>query len=154
MGTTIGTGGTRTNHGAGVIPYAVNDGRDNPQSYRPFTTILDRPRPPPRGLAGAYTQRREIELAFNELETPNAAPPHHAALKVPERVPGGDLGTPVLPLRDPTLMAGAASHSGRPGPNRFVAALRITRQTIPHRGAFCPATRPRPSAPGCPSYGD
>ena len=107
--------------------------REHPTSYRLFTTILDPAEAPAAELAAAYAQRWEIELAFDELKTHQRGPRTRAALEVPRPGPARDLGTPVLPLRDPLpdgrgrhprrtrprpgqLRRRAADHPGRPSP--------------------------------------
>ena len=67
------------------------------------------PRSPRPSLAAAYTQRWEIELAFDELKTHQRGPRTVLRTKSPDLVAPGDLGTPVLPLRDPL-----ADDRGRP----------------------------------------
>jgi len=57
-----------------VIDYTIEDGRDNPTSYRLFTTLLEPAEAGAIDLAAAYTQRWEIELAFDELKTHQRGP--------------------------------------------------------------------------------
>jgi Insertion element 4 transposase N-terminal/Transposase DDE domain len=57
-----------------VIDYTIDDGRENPASYRLFTTILDPAQASAIKLAAAYVQRWEIELAFDELKTHQRGP--------------------------------------------------------------------------------
>jgi IS4 transposase len=57
-----------------VIDYTIDDGRENPTSYRLFTTMLDPDEVTAVDLAAAYTQRWEIELAFDELKTHQRGP--------------------------------------------------------------------------------
>lgn len=52
-----------------VIDYTIDDGRDNPETYRLLTTLLDPAEAPAEDLAAAYVQRWEIETAFDELKT-------------------------------------------------------------------------------------
>src|SRR3954447_11521659 len=52
-----------------VIDYTIDDGRDDPTGYRLFTTLLEPAEVTAIDLAAAYTQRWEIELAFDELKT-------------------------------------------------------------------------------------
>ena len=67
-----------------VIDYTVDDGRDNPQSYRLFTTILNPVEASATELAAAYAQRWEIELAFDELKTHQRGPRTVLRSKSPE----------------------------------------------------------------------
>ncbi len=59
---------------ARVIDYTLDDGRGNPTVYRLFTTLLDPLEAPAVELAGAYTQRWEIESVFDELKTHQRGP--------------------------------------------------------------------------------
>ncbi len=52
-----------------VISYTIEDGRDPAGPYRLITTILDPEQAPAIELAAAYSQRWEIESAFDELKT-------------------------------------------------------------------------------------
>ena len=57
-----------------VIDYRIDDGRANGEHYRLFTTILDPGDVSALDLAAAYTQRWEIESAFDELKTHQHGP--------------------------------------------------------------------------------
>jgi len=122
-----------------VIDYTIDDGRDNPTSYRLFTTVLDPGEAAAVDLAAAYTQRWEIELAFDELKTHQRGPRTVLRSKSPDLVLQEIWGHLCCHYAIRSLMAEAATHSGH-DPDRvsFVAALRITRQTIAHPGAFPP----------------
>ena len=52
-----------------VIDYTIEDGRQNPESYRLLTTILDPADASAEELAAAYFDRWEIESTFDELKT-------------------------------------------------------------------------------------
>jgi hypothetical protein len=69
-----------------VIDYTVEDGRDNPESYRLFTTITDPTVASATELAAAYVQRWEIELAFDELKTHQRGPRTVLRSKSPDLV--------------------------------------------------------------------
>jgi len=69
-----------------VIDYTVEDDRDNPESYRLFTTIWDLGQATPTELATAYVQRWEIKLAFDELETHPRGPRAVLRSKSPDLV--------------------------------------------------------------------
>jgi len=122
-----------------VIDYTVDDGRDNPESYRLFTTILDPAEASATELAAAYAERWEIELAFDELKTHQRGPRTVLRSKSPELVLQEIWGHLCCHFAIRSLMADAAQHCGH-DPDRvsFVAALRITRQFVAHRSAFPP----------------
>ncbi len=122
-----------------VIDYTIADGRENPTSYRLFTTLLDPEEVSAVDLAAAYTQRWEIELAFDELKTHQRGPRTVLRSKSPELVLQEIWGHLCCHYAIRSLMAEAATHSGH-DPDRvsFVAALRITRQTLAQPGAFPP----------------
>jgi hypothetical protein len=122
-----------------VIDYSIDDGRDNPEHYRLFTTILDPVQAPATELAAAYVQRWEIELAFDELKTHQRGPRTVLRSKSPELVQQEIWGHLCCHYAIRSLMAEAAAHAGH-DPDRvsFVAALRITRQSVAQQGAFPP----------------
>lgn len=122
-----------------VIDYTIHDGRDNPTTYRLFTTLLDPDEVSAVDLAAAYTQRWEIELAFDELKTHQRGPRTVLRSKSPDLVLQEIWGHLCCHYAIRSLMVDAATHSGH-DPDRvsFVAALRIIRQTIAHPGAFPP----------------
>jgi hypothetical protein len=122
-----------------VIDYTIEDGRENSTTYRLFTTLLDPDEAPATDLATAYAQRWEIELAFDELKTHQRGPRTVLRSKSPDLVLQEIWGHLCCHYAIRSLMAEAATHSGH-DPDRisFVAALRITRQTLAHPGAFSP----------------
>jgi len=122
-----------------VVDYTIEDGRENPTTYRLFTTMLDPDEVTAIDLAAAYTQRWEIELTFDELKTHQRGPRTVLRSKSPDLVLQEIWGHLCCHYAIRCLMAEAATHSGH-DPDRvsFVAALRITRQTIAHPGAFPP----------------
>jgi hypothetical protein len=122
-----------------VIDYTIDDGRDNPTSYRLFTTVLDPDEADAVDLAAAYSQRWEIELAFDELKTHQRGPRTVLRSKSPDLVLQEIWGHLCCHYAIRSLMAEAATHAGH-DPDRvsFVAALRITRQSIAHQGDFPP----------------
>lgn len=122
-----------------VIDYTIDDGRDNPTAYRLFTTLTDPDEVNATDLAAAYAQRWEIELTFDELKTHQRGPRTVLRSKSPDLVLQEIWGHLCCHYAIRSLMAEAATHSGH-DPDRvsFVAALRITRQTLAHPGAFSP----------------
>lgn len=122
-----------------VIDYSIDDGRENSTTYRLFTTVLDPGEVSAVDLAAAYTQRWEIELAFDELKTHQRGPRTVLRSKSPDLVLQEIWGHLCCHYAIRCLMTEAAHHSGH-DPDRvsFVAALRITRQTIAHPGEFPP----------------
>lgn len=126
--------------GVRVIDYTIDDGRDNPTGYRLLTTILDPDEVTAVELAAAYTQRWEIELAFDELKTHQRGPRTVLRSKSPDLVLQEIWGHLCCHYAIRSLMNEAALHAGH-DPDRvsFVAALRITRQSIAHQGDFSPS---------------
>ena len=122
-----------------VIDYTVDDGRDNPEPYRLFTTILDPKVASATELAAAYVQRWEIELAFDELKTHQRGPRTVLRSKSPELVLQEIWGHLCCHYAIRSLMFDAAAHAGH-DPDRvsFGAALRISRRSVAHQGAFPP----------------
>jgi hypothetical protein len=125
-----------------VIDYTIDDGRDNPASYRLLTTLTDPDEVTATQLAAAYTQRWEIELAFDELKTHQRGPRTVLRSKSPDLVLQEIWGHLCCHYAIRCLMHHAALHAGH-DPDRvsFVAALRITRQSIARQGDF-PPSRP------------
>jgi len=122
-----------------VVDYTIEDGRENLTTYRLFTTLLDSAEVAAVDLAAAYTQRWEIELTFDELKTHQRGPRTVLRSKSPDLVLQEIWGHLCCHYAIRSLMSEAATHSGN-DPDRvsFVAALRITRQTLAHPGAFPP----------------
>lgn len=126
-----------------VIDYTLDDGRqqdrENPTSYRLFTTLLDPDEASATDLAAAYAQRWEIESTFDELKTHQRGPRTVLRSKSPDLVLQEIWGHLCCHFAIRSLMAEAAARAGH-DPDRvsFVAALRITRQTLAHPGAFPP----------------
>ena len=122
-----------------VVDYTIDDGRANPDSYRLFTTMTDPEQVSAVDLAASYAQRWEVELTFDELKTHQRGPRTVLRSKSPDLVLQEIWGHLCCHYAIRSLMADAATHSGH-DPDRvsFVAALRITRQTLAHPGAFPP----------------
>ena len=124
---------------ARVIDYTVDDGRPNATGYRLFTTLLDPTEAPATELAAAYAQRWEIESTFDELKTHQRGPRVVLRSKSPDLVLQELWGHLCCHYAIRSLMTDAAAHRGH-DPDRvsFVAALRITRQSVAHQGDFPP----------------
>lgn len=122
-----------------VIDYTIDDGRENATTYRLFTTLLDPQEVAATDLAVAYAQRWEIELTFDELKTHQRGPRTVLRSKSPDLVLQEIWGHLCCHYAIRSLMSEAATHAGH-DPDRisFVTALRITRQSLAHPGAFPP----------------
>ena len=125
-----------------VIDYTIDDGRDHTNSYRLLTTLTDPAEATAVELAEAYTQRWEIEIAFDELKTHQRGPRTVLRSKSPDLVLQEIWGHLCCHYAIRSLMNEAAAHSGH-DPDRvsFTAALRITRQSIAQQGDFPPSRR-------------
>lgn len=124
---------------ARVIDYTIDDGRDNPTTYRLLTTLTDPGQASALDLAAAYAQRWEIENTFDELKTHQRGPRVVLRSKSPDLVLQEVWGHLCCHYAIRTLMTQAAEHAGR-DPDRlsFTAALRIVRQSVAQQGAFPP----------------
>jgi hypothetical protein len=122
-----------------VIEYTINDGREPLGPVRLITTIVDHRKAPALALAGAYTQRWEIETAFDELKTHQRGPRAVLRSRSPDLVTQEIWGHLCCHYAIRSLMFDAAAHAGH-DPDRvsFVAALRISRRSIAQQGAFPP----------------
>ena len=122
-----------------VIDYQIDDGRENPQTYRLFTTITDPAQATAEELAAAYTQRWEIESAFDELKTHQRGPKVVLRSKSPELVEQEIWGHLCCHYAIRAIMQAAAEYGGR-DPDRvsFTASLRIIRSTLAQAGDFSP----------------
>ena len=69
-----------------VVDYAIDDGRENPTTYRLLTTLLDPAEATATDLAAAYAQRWEIESTFDELKTHQRGPRTVLRSKSPDLV--------------------------------------------------------------------
>jgi len=123
-----------------VIEYSIEDGRDRAGPYRLITTLLDPDEAPAAELAAAYSQRWELESAFDELKTHQRGPRAVLRSKSPDLVIQEIWGHLCCHYAIRTLMVDAAEHAGH-DPDRvsFVAALRIARRSIAQQGAFSPS---------------
>ncbi len=128
-----------------VIDYTLGEpDRDGAElvTYRLFTTMLDPQTAPAADLVSAYTQRWEIENAFDELKTHQRGPRVVLRSKSPDLVLQEIWGHLCCHYAIRSLMAQAAEHGGH-DPDRvsFTAALRIVRQTVSQQGSFPPSAQ-------------
>jgi len=124
---------------ARVIDYTIDDGRDNPTTYRLLTTLTDPDQAPALELAAAYAQRWEIESTFDELKTHQRGPRVVLRSKSPDLVLQEIWGHLCCHYAIRSLMTQAAEHAGHdPDHLSFTAALRIVRQSVAQQGAFPP----------------
>ena len=123
-----------------IVEYTIDDGRANDETYRLFTTILDPDDVSAIDLAAAYTQRWEIESAFDELKVHQRGPRTVLRSKSPELVLQEIWGHLCCHYAIRTLMWEAADQ-GRVDPDRvsFTAALRIARRSISLARDFSPS---------------
>lgn len=132
-----------------VVDYHLSDGTDGtdggagdgvPESYRLITTVLDPEQASAEQLAEAYTLRWEIESVFDELKTHQRGPKVVLRSKSPTLVYQELYGHLCLYLAIRLLMGDVAA-IGETDPRRlsFVAALRITRNTLEHPESFSPS---------------
>ena len=125
-----------------VIDYQLDDGRANDNTYRLFTTILDPDEASAIDLAFAYSQRWEIESAFDELKSHQRGPRTVLRSKSPELVLQEIWGHLCCHYAIRTLMWEAAHHADvDPDRVSFVAALRIARRSISAARDFSPSNR-------------
>jgi hypothetical protein len=123
-----------------VIDYRIDDGRHNDESYRLFATILDPNDVSALDLAAAYSQRWEIESAFDELKTHQRGPRTVLRSKSPDLVLQEIWGHLCCHYAIRALMWEAADHAGvDPDRVSFVAALRIARRSISVARDFSPS---------------
>jgi Insertion element 4 transposase N-terminal/Transposase DDE domain len=122
-----------------VIDYRIDDGRDNAEVYRLFTTVTDPQEATAEQLAAAYAQRWEIEQTFDELKTHQRGPRTVLRSKSPDLVLQEIWGYLCCHYAIRALMTQAADDAGL-DPDRvsFTATLRIIRSTIARQGAFSP----------------
>ena len=124
-----------------LIDYTVDNGTGQETGgFRLFTTILDPDDISAVELARAYTQRWEIESAFDELKTHQRGPRVVLRSKSPDMVHQEIWGHLCCHYAIRTLMFEAADHAGQ-DPDRvsFVAAINISRATIAQPGDFPPS---------------
>ena len=122
-----------------VVEYTIEDGREPAGPYRLITTIIDHRNASAVELAAAYTQRWEIETAFDELKTHQRGARAVLRSQSPNLVFQEIWGHLCCHYAIRALMFAAATHAGH-DPDRvsFVAALRISRRSIAQTGAFSP----------------
>ena len=123
-----------------IVEYTIADGRHNDETYRLFTTILDPSDASAEDLARAYSERWEIESAFDELKTHQRGARTVLRSKSPALVLQEIWGHLCCHYAIRTLMWEAADNAGvDPDRVSFVAALRIARRSIPAARDFSPS---------------
>ena len=132
-----------------VIDYRIDDGRGNDETSRLFTTILDPDDVSALDFAPAYTERWEIESAFDELKTHQRGPRTVLRSKSPDLVLQEVWGHLCCHYAIRTLMWEAADHVGSttvedrvsfPPPSASLAARSQWRASRP--GSACaPSSR-------------
>jgi len=124
-----------------VIDYTIDDGRHNDEPYRLFTTICDPTEVSAVDLAATYTERWEIESAFDELKTHQRGPRTVLRSKSPKLVLQEIWGHLCCHYAIRTLMWEAADNAGvDPDRVSFVTALRIARRSISVARDFPPSS--------------
>ncbi len=108
-------------------------------TYRLITTILDPADAPAAELAELYSQRWEIETAFDELKTHQRGPAVVLRSKLPEGVTQEVYGYLCVHYAIRSLMHTVATNSGR-DPDRlsFTRSLRAARRTTASHPGFSP----------------
>src|SRR5665647_1548557 len=123
--------------------------RRRPRPHRPVPADHD-PAGPPPGPRSPAGRRLRATLGDRDLlrraQDPPTGPPRGTALEVPEAGHPGDLGSPVLPLRDPHPDDGRRRPC-RPRPGPCVVRRGTTHFPALHRpaGRFSPLTATTPS---------
>ena len=130
-----------------VVDYTIDDGRDNPEQYRPLTTILDPDQASATELASALRAALGNRERLRRTQIPSTRPPGGAALEIPRAGAAGDLGAPALPLRHPHAHA-RRRHTRRARPRSNILRCGATyhpKSVIPQ--LFFPLTTVTLSAP-------
>ncbi|MEE1820891.1 IS4 family transposase [Streptomyces sp. BE20] len=124
-----------------VIEYTLRDpGRPrHPAPYRLITTILDHDAAPATELAALYSERWEIETAFDELKTHQRGPAQVLRSRSPEGVEQEVWGHLLVHHAIRQLMHTAAQDTGT-DPDRlsFIRSLRLVRRQVTAQAAFSP----------------
>ena len=132
-----------------VIGYSVDDGRKNPTTYSLFTALLDPAQASAVDLAVAHTGAVGDRTDLRRAQDPPTWTTHRAAQQVPRPGLAGDLGTSVLPLRDP-VPDGRRRHPLRTRPRPRQLRRRATHHPPDPRppGRFSPLTSTTATAQG------
>ena len=135
----------RRNHTDGidvrVVEYtlAPGDTDADERTYRLMTTITDPDAAPAAELAQLYTQRWEIETAFDELKTHQRGPGMVLRSKMPDGVIQEVYGYLCVHYAIRWLMHSAATDYGHdPGRLSFTRSLRAARRTTSSHPGFSP----------------
>ena len=120
-----------------VIEYQL-DGI-SPETYRLVTTILDPNAAPAEDLAGLYSERWEIESAFDELKTHQRGRQAVLRSKYPETAEAEIWSHLLVHYAIRLLMANAAVEAEvDPDRTSFLNALRIVRRQVSGPASFSP----------------
>jgi hypothetical protein len=122
-----------------VIEYTISDQSEASLSYRLVTTILDPDQAPAAELAALYSQRWEIESAFDELKTHQRSPRLVLRSKTPDGVRQEVYGHLCVHYAIRWLMHDTAQGEDT-DPDRvsFTRALRAARRTTVTHPGFSP----------------
>lgn len=124
-----------------VIEYTLgsDDTDTDERTYRLITTIADPAAAPAEELAQLYTQRWEIETAFDELKTHQRGPGLVLRSKMPDGVIQEVYGYLCVHYAIRWLMHSAATDYGH-DPDRlsFIRSLRAARRTTASHAGFSP----------------
>jgi hypothetical protein len=121
-----------------VVDYQV-PGRGSGEVFTVVTSVLDHQDLPAPDLAAAYCQRRETELAFDEIKTHQRGPAVILRSRSPDMVIQELYGLLLTHYAIRQLMTEAADQAG-PGPDRlsFTRTLNIVRRQVTAQAAFSP----------------
>jgi hypothetical protein len=123
-----------------VIDYDV-PGRGKGEVFTVVTSILDPEELPAPEIAAAYSERWEIELVFDEVETRQRGPAAVLRSRSPDLVLQELYGLLVTHYATRKLMAEAADQAGiDPDRLSFTRALNIVRRQVTAQAAFSPLT--------------
>jgi hypothetical protein len=122
-----------------VIEYTIEDGREPTGPFRLVTTIVDPDEAPAVELAAAYSQRWEIETAFDELKTHQRGPGVVLRSRDPDGVRQEVWAHLLVHYALRAVMHPAAlAEDLDPDRLSFIRTLRVIRRQVIARPAFPP----------------
>jgi hypothetical protein len=132
-----------------VVDYQITNRRDEPETIRLVTSILDPELAPAAELAALYHQRWEIELALDEIQTHQMGRPRVLRSRSPQLVCQEIWALLLTHYAIRHLMFEAADDTGADLDRiSFMRSLRIIRRQVTDQAAFSPPadwpTRSRP----------